>query len=364
MAKLFFHKHAKQYAISFKKKMYYLGRDKDEAKVKQLEIELDFAKNKHVLNNPNTLSFRLLADTFLGGIKRQISEHTFNDYQSSLSLICALFPGKKCKEFNLSLINKLKNHLLYKRQISPERVNRYTGLIRRVFNWALENDVLRPEHVRLPKIKKEPHPRKPPRFLSKNEIALLLTYKERVPINIKHLPHGTKAKYKRDLHTTIDIAKFVMATGRRIQEVLSLRKNDCDFNSNYYVVTKDKTAKANPRPKIFYFNDISLEIIKEYGDQRKDNQLIFKNTNGTQITTVIIAKRLKKIIKDLGLDNFTFKDLRHTFASQMLIAGEPIEAVKEHLGHTTIKTTEIYAHLSKDHLKHSINNTGFTRLFD
>ena len=364
MAKIFFHNHSKQYAICIKRKTFYLGRDKNEAKVKRLEIELDYEKNKQVLNNPNSLSFAKLADTFLDKIKRKISNETHKDYQASLNLICSLFADKKCKEINLPLINKLKDYLLDTRGISPERVNRYTGLIKRVFNWALENEVLRLEHIRLPKIKKEPHQKPPPRFLNDNEIKLLLSYRDTEPINIKHLPHNKAVNYKQDLQITIDIAKFVMSTGRRIQEVLQLRKRDFDFNANFYIVTKDKVVKTNPRPKIFHLNDTALKIIKNYADHKKDNELIFKNTNGTQITTVIIGKRFKKIIKDLALKNITFKDLRHTFASQMLIAGESIESVKEHLGHTSIKTTEIYAHLSNKHLKQSINNKNFTNLFD
>ncbi len=60
--------------------------------------------------------------------------------------------------------------------------------------------------------------------------------------------------------------------------------------SNLFLVTKDKVAKTNPRPKIFHLNDTALKIIKYYANNRKENMLIFKNANITPITTVIIEK--------------------------------------------------------------------------
>lgn len=54
-----------------------------------------------------------------------------------------------------------------------------------------------------------------------------------------------------------------------------------------------------------------------------------------------------------------FHDLRHTFASQYMMKGGSIYTLQKLLGHSSIQMTEIYAHLSKDHLRDAIEVMSF-----
>ncbi len=55
-------------------------------------------------------------------------------------------------------------------------------------------------------------------------------------------------------------------------------------------------------------------------------------------------------LKEAGITNFHFHDLRHTFASNMLLSGASLKDVKEMMGHSDISMTDRYAHLTHSHM--------------
>ncbi|MDR4509324.1 MAG: tyrosine-type recombinase/integrase [Candidatus Brocadiaceae bacterium] len=134
------------------------------------------------------------------------------------------------------------------------------------------------------------------------------------------------------------------------------------MEQGHYVVTKDKTERTNPVQKIFHLNDAALEIIRPLYDARKEDEYIFSNEYGKPLTIRAAGQRFKRLISRLGIRGVVFKELRHTFASYMRMAGEPIENIRDHLGHASVKTTEIYAHIGENHLKRSINNPQINAL--
>ena len=68
-----------------------------------------------------------------------------------------------------------------------------------------------------------------------------------------------------------------------------------------------------------------------------------------------VKNGFKSALKKAEITNFRFHDLRHTFASHFVMRGGDLKTLQEILGHSDIKTTMRYAHLSKAHKAAAIN---------
>ena len=71
------------------------------------------------------------------------------------------------------------------------------------------------------------------------------------------------------------------------------------------------------------------------------------SVSGTRLDNA--RKAFDKVLTDAKIENFTFHDLRHSFASKLVQAGVDINTVRELMTHSDIKMTLVYAHLSPDH---------------
>jgi integrase len=163
---------------------------------------------------------------------------------------------------------------------------------------------------------------KEPRFLTSDDVNTLLSFVEPTVI---YLP--------------ISIAVF---TGMRQGEILRLEWKDIDFNNCVITVNISKTKKFRKIPLHPKLKSILAPYSKATG-------VIFDSPLRTLEWEFTKVKRLMT-----NVDSFRFHDLRHTFASLMIKGGADILTVSKLLGHSTISTTQIYAHLYQDHFQDSI----------
>lgn len=137
----------------------------------------------------------------------------------------------------------------------------------------------------------------------------------------------------------------VYASGLRASEAASLTIYDVKEGS---IRVKGKGGKE----RIVPIAPIALDAIDLYLKQREDsNPYLFvirkKNLKREQILNII-----KKIANESGLEKNVYTHLlRHSFATHLLQGGADLRTIQELLGHSDIRTTNRYTHLTKDHIK-------------
>jgi integrase/recombinase XerD len=86
----------------------------------------------------------------------------------------------------------------------------------------------------------------------------------------------------------------------------------------------------------------------------KDEKAMFLNRRGERLTRQGFWQILKQYAKQAGLSiQVTPHTLRHSFATHMLSGGADLRAVQELLGHANISTTQVYTHLTTEHIRRS-----------
>ncbi len=123
-----------------------------------------------------------------------------------------------------------------------------------------------------------------------------------------------------------------------------MRRKDINFSNNVLAITDQKNSETPYLP----MNRICREILSKYSDLA-DNDQPFGYDFSSTFDRVIFRTRKKLREKDPNcslLQNFHFHDLRHTFASYLVMNGVDLNTVRELLRHKSLKMTLRYAHLS------------------
>ena len=98
------------------------------------------------------------------------------------------------------------------------------------------------------------------------------------------------------------------------------------------------------------------EILRRLFREAKTNgsPILFRNHQGAPLGAYALHDSFQNAVKRAKLEDFHFHDLRHTFASRLVMAGVDIRTVQELMGHKTIAMTLRYSHISPDHKRRAI----------
>ena len=254
-------------------------------------------------------------------------------------------------------LENYRNHLRQKPTRSGIRtdaaVNREMSCLRHIFSKAVEWEMMEdnPFNKGRSLFRKENNIRL--RFLSEEEIQRLLAECS------KHLAR---------------IVECAVNTGMRRGEILGLKWEQ--IRNGYIYLQKTKTNEPRQIP----INEDLERLFKEIRrEQQLRSEYVFTFWNGEHnlkgkkpvrnrrkaesvpVTIKNVRTSFKGALKRAGIENFRFHDLRHTFASHMIMRGASLKEVQEILGHKNIAMTMRYAHLSQEHKKKAVNRlSGLT----
>lgn len=181
------------------------------------------------------------------------------------------------------------------------------------------------------KLKGFEYPRRPkelPKFLSPEDVRKLINATE-------------------DIRDRL-IVSLLYTTGIRVSELIKIRKEDIDLSKNSL-----KVFGKGSKERIVFFNNYTKKLLKEYLDKYKfgDRDYIFPGRGSETIHYVTVERVLNRLKRKAGLSKkVTPHILRHSFATYALSQGMDIREIQELLGHASLRTTQVYTHVTRERL--------------
>ena len=155
------------------------------------------------------------------------------------------------------------------------------------------------------------------------------------------------------------ILELLYATGIRVSECVSIELDQIDFHySILRVMGKGRKERIVPFGQ--YAHDALLQYIKEVRPKlmkNKEHQRLFVNMRGGELTARGVRHILNDMMEAASLHSKIYPHmLRHTFATHLLNNGADLRTVQELLGHAHLSSTQVYTHVTKEHLRNTYMN--------
>lgn len=235
----------------------------------------------------------------------------------------------------------VETYLTYldEKDYADETVARRISALRSFYNFLVKNKFIKANPFELVQLRHKG--RKLPRFFYEKEMEQLFeAVKGDDPLSQRNSA----------------LLELLYATGMRVSECANLLLDQLDF-SNEIVLIHGKGDKDRYVP----FGSYAKTALEKYFDQgrktlmtknHQDHQYVFVNSRGKNLTSRGIEYILNQIIKQTSLTSDIHPHMiRHTFATHMLDHGADLRTVQELLGHASLSTTQIYTHVTMEHLQ-------------
>lgn len=229
--------------------------------------------------------------------------------------------------------------------LKPASVNKYIGTFKHMFTKAVDWDMMPEEEAkRVQRVKVIPENNRRLRYLSFEESAELLNACD------KHLK---------------PIVAFALNTGCRRGEILGLTWDRVDLKHGFILLDDTKSGKRREIPINKTVKTLLKEIVR-----RLDSNYVFVNPDTVKERPPVkaggairpasgryysVKRSFAAACRKAKITDLHFHDLRHTFASQLVMNGVDIVTVSKLLGHANLTMTLRYAHLAPDHLKSAVD---------
>lgn len=266
--------------------------------------------------------------------RKELDRKTLKAYRIDLrqyfEYICVDEPDKEKIEEYVTHLHKSYKQKTVKRKIAS---------IKAFYNYLEETEIIAESPFRKIKVKfKETVTL--PRIIPREEIEKLLNHMYQC------LNENDKASRKFMLRDVAVIEVF-FATGARVYEISNIRDDSINLNTGLIRLM----GKGGKERYVQISNTSILEVLKKYYDENeqsiKKSGYFFVNNRESRYTEQSIRLMLKKYTKQAGIErNITPHMFRHSFATYLIEEGVDVSCVHQILGHSSIKTTQIYIHIA------------------
>ena len=245
------------------------------------------------------------------------SDRTLKTYSEMFEEFINYYPGTDIALISEEQIIVFLRYLVNERHVSISYQNQSINAIKFFYERVLGG---------VHKIYAIDRPRKEnalPEVLSEEEVAAILN----VTVNLKH-----KA-----------ILMTIYSGGLRISEAVNLKIKDIDSKRMQIRIEQGKGKKD----RYTLLGQETLRTLRKYVIEYKPHEWMFEGFAGGQYSTRSIQNILKVAVVKVGIKKcVTVHTLRHSFATHLLEAGTDLRYIQNLLGHESIKTTEIYTHIT------------------
>lgn len=230
---------------------------------------------------------------------------------------------------------------LYDKKYARNTIGRKISSLRSFYQFLLKNEVIKENPFSYLHLKKSG--RRLPRFFYEEEMAVLF-----------ETAQGTKPLDYRNQA----LLEVFYATGLRVSEAVKLKISDIDFQIGV-VLLQGKGNKQRYVPLgsfaqdslLTYFEKGRTPLMEHF---HEEHDFVFINHLGQGISDRGIRYVFTQLIKKSSLTSSIHPHmLRHTFATHLLNNGADLRTVQELLGHVNLSTTQIYTHVTTQHLQES-----------
>lgn len=270
------------------------------------------------------------------------NKQSYERYQTATKHLLDFFRGRKILDISNSpfLVERYKNmrkkELLERgfkagkieKKISLVSINRELACLKHMFNWLRK----KPSHRTIfnPVVGVE-------MFRERERMRILSDEEEQQLYDV--IEANSFARHLEPILTT------ALNTGMRKRKILTLRKDKVDFRAGYILVEDTKNGESRTIP----MNKILTQTLKEVIKKNPASEYVFCDKDGKPFGNV--RRSFENAVRKAGLDGLRFHDLRHTFATRLVMKGGDIASVKELLGHKSYRMTFRYSHPTPEHKK-------------
>ena len=286
-------------------------------------------------------------DNFLNymTVERGVSPNTLAAYKNDLYQLAEFLEARGSDGAGDGVWSKVDDHLLtayvlhlHQQGYSDTTRARKVASVRSLFGFLFEEGIIErnpTENLSSPRVG-----RSLPDTLTEEEVERLLA-------------QASRGDYP-DAWRDRAMLELLYATGMRVSELTSLNMDDMDLDQGsvrcFGKGSKERLVPIHPQAAEVLRN--YLQTGRPVMSAKKPSKAVFLNRRGERLTRQGFWLILKNHAKHAGIESkITPHTLRHSFATHLLRGGAPLRHVQELLGHSSITTTQVYTHLTSEHVR-------------